>query len=84
MDQTLKDKWKKEVSENLTDLSFHSWIMKKYNDANNIILIDINIVGKKLKERIPNINEEWTNTIIDILEEEYQLESKLHKIHSSS
>jgi len=83
--QKLKDKWQKEVSINLTNLSFRSWLMKKYNDANNLIIINVNSIGKKLKERIPNINsDEWMNTIIDILEEEYQIESKLHKICSSN
>jgi hypothetical protein len=79
--QELKNEWKKELAEDLTTLSFHSWIIKRYNDANNILVINLISLGKKLKNRIPYSDKTKSEIILEIIEEEFKIISKLHKIY---
>lgn len=44
----------------------------------NKITIDINLIASKMKEaNVTSTEDNWTNTLMDILEEEYNIETQV-------
>lgn len=79
--QNLRNKWENEISEKLTSLSFKDWLIKQYNNSHNVIVVDLNVIKNKLIENnILSVEDGWTNAIMDILEDNYQLETRLQKL----
>ena len=77
----LREDWLNEIVNNKTSLGFDEWksalnLTGDRGPVRHLITLDMDLIAKEMKEQgITSTEEGWTDTLMDILEDQYGIET---------